>query len=167
MVPPPACISMATTALLSGSQPLSLPACWWSVWNCILRIHTASLSSRDCLLQQLPVSHFRVSPFEMGTRGPECVRGCVREQGCEMCEEGGGCKSVFVRVGCMCKDTGVGVESLCGRNLAELKAATAVEHSHLPPVVSTGWLCWLGWRVVIRPLGTVTGSSTDLRWSGP
>lgn len=88
---------------------------------------------------ELPVSHFHVSHFGMGTRGPECVRGCARVQGCERCEDGGAgeraCESV--RVGCMCMDMGVGVGSLCGSNLADLMAARAVEHSCLLPVAST------------------------------
>lgn len=67
------------------------------------------------------------------------MRGCSRVQGCERCEDGGEvgarvyeCESV----GCMCKNIGVGVESLCGNNLANLMAARAVEHNHLLPEVS-------------------------------
>lgn len=78
----------------------------------------------------------------MGTRGPECVRGCSRVQGCERCEDGGkGGAGARVcecaRVGCMCKDIGVEVERLCGSNLANLMAARAVEHNHLLPEAST------------------------------
>lgn len=67
------------------------------------------------------------------------LRGCSRVQGCERCEDGGAGARVCecARVGCMCKDIGVGVESLCGNNLANLMAARAVEHNHLFPEVST------------------------------
>lgn len=67
------------------------------------------------------------------------MRGCSRVQGCERCEDGRGTGARVcecVRVGCMCKDIGVGVESLCGTNLANLMAARAVEHNHLLPEVS-------------------------------
>lgn len=67
------------------------------------------------------------------------MRGCAGVQGCERCEDGGAGARVCecACVGCMCKDMGVGVESLCGSNLANLMAARAMEHSHLLPVVSS------------------------------
>lgn len=86
------------------------------------------------------------------------MRGCSRVQGCERCEDGGGGAGARVcecaRVGCMCKDIGVGVERLCGSNLANLMAARAVEHNHLLPEAST--------RSQAGPTGSGGGWSLDL-----
>lgn len=64
------------------------------------------------------------------------------------------CASVRVWDVCMCKDIGVGVESLCENNLANLMAARAVEHNHLLPEVST--------RSQAGPAGSGGGWSLDL-----
>lgn len=92
----------------------------------------------------------------VGVPGCRDVRGARKGAGASVCD--------CAPVGCTCKDMGVGVESLCGSDLADPMAARAVEHSPLLPVVS------IQVRLALLALvegGGVSGggsSSADLRW---
>lgn len=104
VVPPPAGVSMATTASVSPLQPLARPAPAAKR----LELHPPHThphpSSRNRVLQQLPleppVSHFHISPCGVGAKGPECVQEeCARRDvsssmcgvRASACVECGGC----------------------------------------------------------------------------